>query len=184
MAKLRIPKPPVKPKEEKPPRWYEMAAFLIGILLFMLSLGLLGNEARSISWRYRARNSYTEGVARLVKTDIILREGVYDVEMTFRLEWNGRVGRETPRLDEDDPSASTLEDAQQRVRKLEIGKLYPCWYLPSDPENFNYFVPEGLQIEKAWLRLRWPLPVLLGAVLLLRWSWGRLKHCTVSPEET
>lgn len=158
-----------------PPNTGAVIALLGGILLFMLGCGLLGNEINSISWRLKALTYYQRGLARLEKTEVFRREGSYDVEMTFHLEWEHQVGRSTARLDLDDPSAPTMEDARKRQSLLIPGQLYPCWYWPENPQDYNIFAPDGLRLGLAFLRLGLPAIWLFGTWLLCRWAWRKLE---------
>src|SRR5258708_33921091 len=99
---------PLEPKKREP-RALEIAPFLAGILLFMLGLGLLGNELNALIWRLRAKWSYVEGGARVEKTEIIPREGAFDLEITYHLEKDGRNYRGTARLERDGPTAAERE---------------------------------------------------------------------------
>lgn len=151
------------------------AALLGGILVFMLGLGLLGSEFKHLAWRLKARFWYQQGVARIEKTDILFREGAYELETTFRLEWGGQIGKSTAHLDPDDPSTVTKEASAQRAARTPIGSLQPCWYWPPDPENYNVLAPQGLGLGAAWVRLLIPAVVLLVAWEIAGWGWRRVK---------
>src|SRR4051794_23896647 len=153
-----------------------VAGLLAGILLFMLGLGLLGTEIHRIGWRVKARFWCQQGRARIEKTEILFREGAYELETTFHLEWDGKVGKSTARLDPDDSSTPTRQESEARAQRVPAGSLQPCWYWPPDPENNNILAPDGLRLGAAWGRLWIPALVLLIGWELSRWSRRRLKH--------
>jgi hypothetical protein len=147
-------------------------AFAFGVLVFMLGLGLLGNEIRSLTWRLKAKWYYREGQARIEKTTIVQREGSYDLDITYHLEFpDGRHGRTITRQEQDDPAAGKMEDAQRVQQRYPTGSLLRCWYSPEDPDGYNELAPSGLD---EWLPIRrlWiPGAVLLLGVLLCRPLW-------------
>jgi|GEM_PF-5937262 len=153
-----------------------VAALLGGILLFMLGLGLLGSEFHRLAWRIKARFWYQPGVARIEKTDILFREGAYELETTYHVEWDRQIGKSTARLDPDDPSTATQEESARRAARTPVGSLQPCWSWPADPENYNVLAPDGLGLGTAWVRLLVPAVVLLVAWELAAWGWRRMKE--------
>jgi hypothetical protein len=147
------------------------AALVGGIFILMLGLGLLGNGITSLGWRVKALLFFKEGQARVISTEIYKRKGVFELETTYRLEWDGKVGKSTATLDPDDKWVPTREDAVARQNLITVGKLYPCWYSPKAPEANNVLTPDGLQIQQALTRLWPPLVVILFGVLLARWGY-------------
>lgn len=142
----------------------------------MLGLGLLGSEFHRLAWRIKAHFWYQQGVARIEKMDILFREGAYELETTFHLEWDGKIGKSTARLDPDDPSTVTKEASAQRAARTPVGSLQPCWYWPPDPENYNVLAPQGLGLGAAWVRLLIPAVVLLVAWEIAGWGRRRMKE--------
>jgi hypothetical protein len=139
----------------------------------MLSLGLLGNEINAFAWRLKAKIYYVEGAARVEKTEIIPREGAYELEVTYHLEIGGREYRSATWLDRDDPSSPTRDSAEARPARIEVGRIYPCWYWPDNPEGYNELTPAGLQLYRPIKRLWIPLTAMAIAWMCCRWTWKR-----------
>jgi len=174
------PKVPKASRRKSPPNkpeasGLEMASFLVGLMLMMLGLGLLGNEINALLWRVRAKLFCVEGVARVEKTEILLREGAFEVEVTAHLELGARKYRSTSWIDRDDPHTASRDEAERWQAKFEVGHLYRCWYPPNDPTGFNELTPDGLQLGKPIARLWMPLTVFAIAWLFCRWPWNRWK---------
>ena len=163
------------PPANSEPRTTEIVSFLVGVIILMLGLGLLGQEINAVLWRFKAKLYYMEGVARVEKTEIIPREGVFELEVTYHLERSGRNGRSTTWIDRDDPWLPSRDLAEKRQARFQVGRLYPCWYRPDNPVDFNELAPDGLQLDGAVKRLGIPLIVLAAGWAFCRWPWRRWK---------
>lgn len=147
----------------------------------MLGLGLLGSEGKKVWWRVKALLFWKEGRARIERTEILAREGVFDVEITYRLEWDGRVGRSTASLDPDGDWASTMEEARRRQARVPVGARFPAWYAESDPENFNVLAVDGVKFGAVLARIWIPVVVILAGWVLFRWGTKGLPPAPEGP---
>jgi len=170
------PSPETQISPSTKPSGNAVAGFLAGIFLFMHGLGFLGTELHRIAWRVKARFWYQQGVARVEKNEIYYRDGAYELETTYHVELDGKIGKSTARLDSDGSSSPTSEEAEAQPRRLPVGSLQPCWYWPQDPENYHVLAPQGLRLGAAWVRLLVPAVLMLVAWELTRWSYRKLKR--------
>lgn len=155
---------------------------LAGLVILMLSVSLLCTEFGSLLWRLKLKYFYVEGRARIEETAVALREGTYDLDITYHLELDGHRYRSTLRQDVEEPSSPAREDAEARLGGYVVGQLYPCWYRPDQPEN-NELLPAGLRLWLPISRLWIPFVVAGVGLLLCRPFWRELKKMPSEPDD-
>ncbi|MEP6671360.1 MAG: hypothetical protein ABJF10_19515 [Chthoniobacter sp.] len=153
----------------------ETVLFLGGCLLVTLTFCLFCQLAGSLIWRLKLKYHYVEGRTRVEKAEVVHQEGLYNVRVTHRLENASEQHQTSEFTEEEAPSAPNAAEAELLRDRYQVGQLYPCWYLPGQPDYNNVLLREGLDVS--WpLRRAW-FPLLMGvpAWFACRWSWRRWK---------
>jgi len=152
----------------------EALAFLLSaLLIFFFGLGLFFSIANSFAWRMKLKWFQEEGVARVLKTEVLHRENAYDIEITHQLERGGRKFQPKVNAEETQPSAPSLAEAEAIRATYRVGQLYPCWFTPDNPDYNNVLLRDGLQLWWPLTRLWLPFAFSVPPFFLCRWLWRR-----------
>jgi len=153
----------------------EAVLFFAGLILVPLAFCLLCQLAESMFWRLKLKYHYTEGRARVEKVEVLPYETEFRVEVTHRLV-NGKERHETSlNTEEEPPTRRTAAEAEALGSQYQVGQLYPCWYLPDEPDYYSVLLKDGLDmwwpVRAVWIPLLIGIPGWFGC----RWSWRRWK---------
>jgi hypothetical protein len=166
-------KRPRRGAEESFHTW-EAVLFLMGIaLILFLGVGTAVHALGSVCWRLKTGWLYQEGRCRVVAAQVALMDGSYVVEVEHQVEIDGRHYRRTTNTEEEQPEAGTRAEAEELLKRYEVGQLYPCWYDAADPDAHSVLLRDGLHAWEPLGRL-WRSALLAAPELLLCWwLWRR-----------
>jgi hypothetical protein len=154
---------------------WEAVLFLLGVLIIFFAFGTVASTLQSVCWRLKTQWYYQEGHCRVVNATVERMDGNWVVDVEHRVEIEGRQYRPTTNTEEERPSASTKEEAEQLLRRYQVGQLYPCWYDAADPNRHSVLLRDGLNPWEP-LTFLWLSPLLASpGILLCAWTWRRLR---------
>jgi hypothetical protein len=134
----------------------------IGVVLFLIAVVGVAASSRSLVWQLQTRLLYTQGTCRVVKAEIVQVSYSYELRVAHEVLIDGRgVGR-SEYTEQDTPSYSSREDAEESLRNYAEGSVHPCWYYAPDPTWSSILVDRSMDTAMQIVVLL--ISLIIGAV--------------------